>query len=192
MTRCLLVVLLFLLTGCGSALTATTEPARTESAPAPDGSYNDTDVMFLQMAVPSHKQGMALADLAVARATRPDVRDLAAAVKATQSDELADMEDWLTKWNQPIAADPDPHAHAGHGGMHATDPAVVADLESTPAGPDFDRKFLNLLTGHQHGAVELARMEEKDGFNPDAKDLAERIVKSRTAQIQQMLAYLEQ
>jgi uncharacterized protein (DUF305 family) len=190
MRRCLFVVLLFLLTGCGTALTETTEAGQSASAPAPDGSYNDTDVMFLQMAVPSHKQGIALADLAATRATRPDVRDLAAAVKATQTDEVAEMEAWLTKWDQPVAADPDPHAHAGHGGMHGPDPAVVAELESTPAGPEFDRTFLNLLTGHQHGAVELARMEQKEGFSPDAKGLADRIVKSRTAQIQQMLAYL--
>jgi len=190
MRRCLFVVLLFLLAGCGSALTDTTDPGQSASAPAPDSSYNDTDVMFLQMAVPSHKQGMALADLAAARATRAEVRDLAAAVKATQADELAEMESWLTKWNQPVAADPDPNAHAGHGGMHGTDPAVVAELESTPAGPEFDRTFLNLLTGHQHGAVELARMEQKEGRSTDAKGLADRIVKSRTAQIQQMLTYL--
>jgi uncharacterized protein (DUF305 family) len=75
--------------------------------------------------------------------------------------------------------------------MHGSDPAVVKVLSETPTGPDFDARFLNLLTGHQHGAVELAKMESKDGFNPDARALADRIIKSRTAQIKQMGAYLE-
>lgn len=188
MKRSLLAVLLLLLAGCGVGVTETTGVSH--SAPPPDGSYNDTDVMFLQMAVPQHEQGIEMARLAAARASSEDVRDLAAAIMVTQEDELTEMKDWLRKWHQPVAYDPDPKAHAGHGGMHGSDPAVLQLLGDTPAGPDFDSRFLNLLTGHQHGAVELARMEEKDGRHPDARALADRIIKSRTAQIQQMGTYL--
>ena len=185
----LLVVLLLLLTGCGVGVTETTG-VRMPEAPPPDGTYNDTDVMFLQMAVPQHEQGIEMARLAEKRASRKEVRDLATAIRLTQEDEVATMKQWLTKWRQPIAPDLDPAAHAGHGGMHGTDPAVLADLRDTPAGPGFDTRFLTLLTGHQNGAVELARMEQKDGFNQDARGLADRIVKSRTAEIEQMGRYL--
>lgn len=188
MKRLLLAAFLFLLAGCGVGVTETTGVSL--SAPPPDGSYNDTDVMFLQMAVPQHQQGIEMAELAEERASRKDVRDLAAAIAATQSDELTEMEDWLTKWNQPVAYDPDPNAHTGHGGMHGSDPAVLLVLRDTPAGPDFDARFLNLLTGHQLGAVELARLEEKDGKHPDARALADRMIKSRTAEVQQMGRYL--
>jgi uncharacterized protein (DUF305 family) len=185
----LLVVLLLLLTGCGVGVTETTG-VRTPATPALDGTYNDTDVMFLQMAVPQHEQGIEMARLAEKRASRKEVRDLATAIRLTQEDEVASMRRWLDKWNQPIPPDLDPGAHAGHGGMHGTDPAVLDVLRDTPAGPDFDSRFLTLLTGHQHGAVELARMEEKDGFNADARGLADRIVKSRTAEIEQIGKYL--
>jgi len=188
MKRALLAVLLFLLTGCGVWFTETTGVS--QSAPPPDGSYNDTDVMFLQMAVPQHEQGIEMATLASERATRKEIRDLAAAIRLTQEDEVATMKAWLVRWNQPIAADLDPNAHTGHGGMHGADPAVLQVLRDTPAGPEFDSLFLNLLTGHQHGAVELARMEEKGGFNQDARALASRIIKSRTAEIEQMGSYL--
>ncbi len=181
-------VALLLLAGCGSALTAT--PGTAETAPPLPGTFDDTDVMFLQMLIPHHEQGVELARIAATRAGSADVRDLAAAVEATQRDEIADMKAWLRGWNQPIAADPDPRAHAGHGGMHATDPDAVAALRRTPAGPAFDRTFLTLLTGHQHGAVDLARMEARDGEHPGARDLAERIVRSRTAQIRQMAGLL--
>lgn len=188
MIRCVLVALLLLLAGCDSALTM--ETGVSLSAPPPDDSFNETDVMFLQMAVPHHQQGVQLAELAAKLATRPEVRDFASAVEVTQKDELADMEAWLTDWNQPVAADPDPNVHHGHGdGLHSPDPAVVTALAKTePAA--FDTTFLNLLTGHQHGAVELARVELKDGRHPEARDLADRIVKSRTAQVQQMAELL--
>ncbi|MGB3442534.1 MAG: DUF305 domain-containing protein [Actinophytocola sp.] len=188
MKHWLFVVLLLALAGCGVGVTETTGASL--SAPPPDGSYNDTDVMFLQMAVPQHEQGIEMARLATERATRREIRDLAAAIAATQKDELAEMKVWLEKWNQPVAYDPEPNAHAGHGGMHGSDPVVLTVLRDTPAGPDFDSRFLNLLTGHQHGAVELARMEEKDGRHPDARSLAGRIIKSRAAQIRQMGTYL--
>jgi uncharacterized protein (DUF305 family) len=182
----LLVLLFLLLTGCAAIGTTGVRV----TAPPPDGSYNDTDVMFLQMAVPQHEQGIEMARLAEKRATRKEIRDLAAAIRVTQEDELTLMKKWLARWNQPIAYDPDPTAHAGHGGMHGTDPAVLQVLRDTPAGPDFDSRFLNLLTGHQHGAVELARLEQKDGRHPDARELADRIIRSRTAEIQQMGSYL--
>lgn len=184
----LLLLVLFLLAGCGVGVTETTGVSL--SAPPPDGSYNDTDVMFLQMAVPQHEQGIEMARLAEKRASRKEVRDLAAAIRVTQEDEVAQMREWLAAWNQPTAPDLDPAAHAGHGGMHGTDPAVLQVLRDTPAGPDFDTLFLNLLTGHQHGAVELARLEERTGFHPETRALATRIITSRTAEIAQMGSYL--
>ncbi|MCT2585437.1 DUF305 domain-containing protein [Actinophytocola gossypii] len=188
MIRCLLVAVVLLLAGCDSALTMRTGASR--SAPPLDGSFNDTDVMFLQMLVPHHRQGVRLAALAADLATDPEIRDFAAAVEATQTDEIADMESWLTEWNQPIAADPDPNAHHGHGdGLHSADPSVVTALAETPAA-QFDRAFLTSLTGHQHGAVKLARMELEDGRHPDALDLADRVVESRTAQVKQMATFL--
>jgi uncharacterized protein (DUF305 family) len=189
MKRWLLAVLLVALTGCGTGFTETTGVSL--SAPPPDGSFNETDVMFLQMAVPQHEQGIEMASIAADRATGEEVRDLAAAISATQEYELAEMKRWLVAWDQPIAADLDPNAHAGHGGMHGADPVVLEALRGTPAGPGFDTYFLNLLTGHQHGAVELARLEAKDGRHPDTKALADRIIASRTAQIRQMGTYLE-
>jgi uncharacterized protein (DUF305 family) len=179
---------LFVLAGCGVGVTETTGVSI--SLPPPSGEYNDTDVMFLQMAVPQHQQGIEMARLAEKRASRKEIRDLAAAITVTQEDEVEQMKAWLVEWDQPVAPDLDPNAHAAHGGMHGTDPAVLQVLRDTPAGPEFDRLFLNLLTGHQHGAVELARMAEKNGFNPEARALASRIVHSRTAEIQQMGGYL--
>jgi uncharacterized protein (DUF305 family) len=188
MKRLLVLVFLFLVAGCGVGVTETTGVVR--SAPPPGTDYNDTDVMFLQMAVPQHQQGIEMAKLAESRASRKEIRDLATAIRVTQEDELTRMKRWLTRWHQPIEADLDPNAHAGHGGMHGVDPAVLQVLRDTPAGPDFDSRFLTLLTGHQHNAVELAMMEEKDGYNLDAREFAGRVVKSRTAEIAEMGRYL--
>jgi uncharacterized protein (DUF305 family) len=174
------------------------EPSQPGAAPKPAtpaagrGStqlFNATDVMFAQMMVPLHGQGVEIVRLARTHATRPEVKNLAAAIEVTQLDEIATMARWLREWGQPATADA--NAHAEHGGMPGTSAADIARLGKT-SGADFERDFLNMLIAHQDDAIQVARMETAQGVNPEATALADRIQKSRAAQIKQMLALLGQ
>ncbi|MCK2241727.1 MULTISPECIES: DUF305 domain-containing protein [unclassified Crossiella] len=180
--------------GCASPGPGPTAPPsssnRVAASTTAGADFNDADVMFLQMMIPHHGQAVEIARLAKTKATRKEIRDLAAAVEATQVSEAESMTAWLRAWGKPTEADTDPNAHAHHGGMPATSKDVINALAK--GGPTFDRDAVNVLTGHQHGAVEMARTELKDGRNPQAKQLADRIVQSRTAQIQQLLTLLGQ
>lgn len=178
--RLLVVAGLLALAGCG------TGGATGETGKPPV--FNASDVMFLQMMLPHHEQGVQIAQLAKDHPARPAVKELAAAIEVTQESEISDMKHWLTDWHQPTTGTMDPQAHAAHGGMRMTDPDLVGALTKT-SGPEFERKFLDVLTGHQHSAVELARTETTDGSNPQAKELANRIVESRTAEIKQLLTF---
>ncbi|MEQ4301795.1 DUF305 domain-containing protein [Plantactinospora sp. B6F1] len=196
--RTLIVAVLSLLGGCASAPAGTggpdaaPAPAPTGSTPAsaaPSGAFNDTDVMFLQMMVTSHGQGLALVRLAPGRAQREELKILAAAIDVTQEAEQRTMRTWLRGWGRSSTADPQAHAHADHGGLPVLGPAQLAAL-SRSSGARFETDFLNLLIGHQHNAVELARMETRSGIHPEVRELARRIDLSRTAQIDQMLKML--
>jgi uncharacterized protein (DUF305 family) len=160
------------------------------ATPAPDtAAGNAADVMFLQMMVPHHEQGLTLVRLAATRAARPEVRMLAAAIASTQVTEAATMSGWLRRWGQPATGPA--HAHAAHGGMPGTSAEELAALAGT-AGTGFERAFLNLLIAHQDDAVQLARMELATGADPGVRDLAGRIATSRSAQISQLLGYAGQ
>jgi uncharacterized protein (DUF305 family) len=182
-----------LLAGCASGGTAAVGP--TSSAPSPPparpsgtGAFNDTDVMFLQMMVPHHGQGLTIVRLAKTKATSAEVRTLAAAIESTQAAEIETMSGWLRAWRQPGTANAD--AHAAHGGMPGTTAAEIYALKRT-AGADFERRFLNMLIAHQDDAIQLARMEVSTGINQGARDLAQQIDRSRSAQIEQMLKLLQ-
>ncbi|HTJ39687.1 MAG TPA: DUF305 domain-containing protein [Dactylosporangium sp.] len=173
----------FLLAGCAAA------PAQPASAGTEQRAFNDTDVMFSQMMVAHHSQALEMARLARTKAVREDLRTLAAAIDVTETDELKTMQVWLESWSQPPSADPS--AHSGHGGAHGTSPDDIKALAAA-SGTDFETRFLNMFIAHQHNAIEIARMETGTGVNPGALDLAKRIDESRTAEIQQMLRYLNQ
>ena len=184
----LLVVAAVTLTGCGSG-----EPARNPAGPAAADAAaagaNPVDVMFLQMMLPHHAQGLAIVRLAGNRPIRGAVRDLATAIEATQTTESTTMAAWLNAWHQ-LSTVPD-SAHAAHGGAVGTSEAEINRLAMTP-DTTFERDFLNLLLAHQDDAVQIARMETRTGIHPDAKNLADRIDRSRSAQIKLILGYLGQ
>ncbi|HEX2316924.1 MAG TPA: DUF305 domain-containing protein [Thermomonospora sp.] len=163
------------------------DAARTPAADPGGPGFNGTDVMFLQMAVPHHGQGVRLVRLAARRAVRPEVRTLAAAIEATQLTEIKAMADRLRGWGRPPRAPA--HAHAAHGGMPETTEAELEALGRS-SGPAFERVFLNTLIAHQDDAVQLARMELAAGADPRTRELARRIDRSRTAQIDHMLTLL--
>jgi uncharacterized protein (DUF305 family) len=159
--------------------------------PAASARFNDADVMFAQMMVAHLEQGIDLAQVAKAKATKQQVKDLAGAVDSTQREELAMLKSWLKLWGKPEAPSSDPNVHAAHGGMPLLDAKVISDIKDKN-GAEFDLTYLNLMTGHQGGAVEMARTEQKDGSNPETVAYADRVANSRQGQISQMLALISE
>ncbi|MEV6601427.1 DUF305 domain-containing protein [Actinoplanes sp. NPDC051346] len=154
-----------------------------------EGKHNDTDVMYLQMMVAHHEQGLEMVRLAEKAAKRDDIKILAQAIDATQSDEVAMMKSWLSDWRAPAEVDHAPSAHADHGGLPATSDKEIAALRKAK-GEAFESAFLNLFVAHQHNAVEMAQLERADGENAEAKAFADRVRDSRTDQIKQMLTLM--
>jgi uncharacterized protein (DUF305 family) len=175
--------------GTGAQQPAAQQAPAASTAAQVDGRHNDTDVMFLQMMLAHHDQGLQMVRLAEDRAAGDKVRTLAAAVDATQSDEMTLMKSWLSTWSKPATVDHAPSAHSDHGGLPATGPNEIKALR-TSTGTEFEKAFLNLFVAHQHNAVEMAKLEDSKGINADTKAFAERIRQSRTDQIQQMLRML--
>lgn len=172
---------------CGTA-PEVAEPVGAVAEVKAEAEHNDTDVMYLQMMVAHHEQGLEMVKLAASDAKRAEIRVLAEAVDATQSDELTMMKGWLKSWSEPDTVDHAPSAHADHGGLPATGPDEIQALREAK-GSAFDTTFLNLFVAHQHNAVEMAALEAK-GVNEEAKAFAERVKLSRTDQIRQMLQLL--
>ncbi|MEV6306037.1 DUF305 domain-containing protein [Actinoplanes sp. NPDC051861] len=191
---------LFLLGACGTdtakdtsaapaSAAAGTQNVKNVSEITAGSTFNDTDVMFLQMLVDNQQQGLEMVEIAAERAERPEVVDFAKAVQATQNDEVKMMQNWLTEWGKPTTVDKRVSLHADHGGMPSTGDQEIEALRTIKAGK-FETAFLNLFLAHQHNAVEMAGLELDKGGNELAKSYAERVRQSRADQVQQMLKLL--
>ncbi|MGW0802159.1 DUF305 domain-containing protein [Nonomuraea sp. NPDC002799] len=142
---------------------------------------NADDVMFVQMMMQHHRQGIEIARVGTARATTPQIKTLTAAIESTQQTEVEMMLRWLHSWDQPLT--PATAAHDHHGGMPETDLKQIQALRESKA---FERDLLTLLIAHQDDAMQMAGMEVFNGANPTVKEWAGQVKVSRKGQIDMM------
>jgi uncharacterized protein (DUF305 family) len=149
--------------------------------------FNDADAMFAQMMIPHHQQAVQMAALADTRAADPEVKTLAAQIKAAQDPEIQTMTGWLASWGRPAPA----MSGMDMGGMsHGSMPGMMSDADMTKlkaaTGRDFDKQFCTMMIAHHQGAITMAQDEMKNGSNADAKALAQRTVTAQQAEIDTM------
>ncbi|MFJ6939603.1 DUF305 domain-containing protein [Streptomyces sp. NPDC101132] len=155
------------------------------SAPAATGQHNDADAVFAAGMIPHHRQAVVMAELAGTRAASPEVKTLAAEIKKAQDPEIATMTGWLRAWGEPVPEEGAATEHAGHGMAGMMTPEEMANLEKS-SGAAFDKAFLELMIKHHEGAVEMAETEKAQGRHPGAKELAEAVVTTQSAEIARM------
>lgn len=149
--------------------------------------FDADDTMFAQMMIPHHEQAIELSDMALDPATGAGqtVKDLATRIKAEQDPEIAQMTSLLTAWGQPTQMDASMDHSSMMGGMLSTDElAALGALR----GPDFDTSWLKAMIAHHEGAVEMARDVIDNGTNNEIRALAESMVSSQLAEIDEMKA----
>jgi len=152
--------------------------------------HNTADTMFAQMMIIHHEGAIDMAELARTRSGSEEVRALAERISAAQGPEIEQMQSWLRAWGEPT----DGGGHAGHGGMDMdgmTQDEMMAMLDGL-SGADFDEAFLTGMIAHHEGAVDMAQAQLADGENPEALELAEKIIDDQEAEITEMQELLGQ
>ena len=160
--------------------------------PTPTGTSGATaaDAMFAQMMIPHHEQAVEMSTLAETRASSPEIKELAAEIKAAQQPEIDLMTSWLQEWGIPVMSGMDAmDTHGGHGmsGMLTQDQMQqLADA----SGPEFDRLFAEYMILHHEGAIEMAE-PVVDSKDPRVAALAAEIIATQAEEIAQMRAFLD-
>jgi uncharacterized protein (DUF305 family) len=165
----------------GCADTSTSDTSSGSSAASEAAVFNDQDVMFAQMMLPHHEQAVEMSDTLISKGDTvdSDVLALAETIKDEQGPEIDQLTTWLGDWGQDTSASMD---HSMDGMMSESDMTSLKDASGTEAS----RLFLEQMTEHHKGAVDMAQQEVDGGENPDAVEMAKNIVESQTAQIDQM------
>jgi uncharacterized protein (DUF305 family) len=176
-----------LLAGYGG--TTTTSPATTTAPTAASNApttgqqqHNQADVVFLQNMIQHHQQAIMMSQMALTHGTTPQVKDLATRIQAAQQPEIDQMRRLLTAWGVP----------AYPGGMGPMGGMMGGRGPGMMSGITFDRMFLQGMIVHHQGAIDMSQTELVQGSNPEARQLAQKIINAQQAEIKEMQTLLQQ
>jgi uncharacterized protein (DUF305 family) len=169
------------LSGCAGGTSGTDtggSDAPTPSESAAAASFNGADVTFAQMMIPHHEQAVEMSETLLAKdGIDEQIRDLATQIKDAQQPEIDQLKEWLSDWGQEESD----MGGMNHGGGMMSEEDMMALEDAT--GDDATRLFLEQMTVHHEGAIEMAEAEVADGENADAVAMAETIIATQTDEV---------
>ncbi len=150
------------------------------------------DLRFLDAMILHHEGAVSMAAEALQKSRRREIRQLARAIVAAQSQEIKQMQDWRLSWYPQAPQEPVMwHEEMGH--QMAMTPEMISamrmDTDLGAADPEFDLRFLQAMIQHHEGALVMAREALEKSNCPEIRQLATAIVTTQQAEIEQMRAW---
>jgi uncharacterized protein (DUF305 family) len=147
------------------------------------------DLRFIDGMIPHHQGAIEMAKQAQQKSKRPEIKKLADNIIKAQNQEITQMKQWRTAWypkagDKPMAYD----AQMGHMMEMSSDQmkGMMMNMDLGAADANFDLRFINAMIPHHEGALTMAQDALKKSQRPEIKKLAQDIITSQNAEINQM------
>ncbi|MCO8273153.1 DUF305 domain-containing protein [Actinoplanes sp. TRM 88003] len=179
---CLLLVGVLGLAGCSAtgSRPAAPPPAGASAPAAPVAAFGGTDLAWIEINIAMDEQLLPLLTLVPKRTTTPTMLALGVQVKAFTEAELS-----ILRQLHARAGLPDDNPHEGMPMPGMVTPEQVREAASL-AGPAFDETVTAHIRAHLEQSQSLARSEDKSGVEPQTRDLALQILRTRDVALSTM------
>lgn len=152
------------------------------------------DAHFIEQMIPHHQDAITMSEIALEKATKPEVKELAENIISAQSKEIDEMKTWYKDWfGEEVPEDElvmGQHGMMAGSGMHMGMMGSEIDIESLENAQDFDREFVEQMIPHHQMAVMMANMLKNSTQRSEMKNLADNIITSQTSEIELMRSWL--
>jgi uncharacterized protein (DUF305 family) len=156
------------------------------------------DAHFIEQMIPHHEDAITMSELALEKATKPEVKELAQNIITSQTKEIEQMSAWYKDWFGKEVPQ-DASTMGMHGMMGSARPNSMhmgimggdADIESLENSEDFDREFIEQMIPHHQMAVMMANMLVNSTKREEMKNLGENIIETQSSEIELMRNWLE-
>jgi uncharacterized protein (DUF305 family) len=138
------------------------------------------DAQFIDGMIVHHEGAVVMAEEALERSERAELRAMAEEIIAAQGPEIEQMQNWRDAWYPDLP--PTQGMDMPMGDME------VSDDESIP----YDQRFLEAMISHHEGAIAMAEAALINAENEELRILAEEIIAAQQTEIDQMRLWLEE
>jgi len=143
-----------------------------------DTEANGTDRAFAEMMIPHHQGAVEMAEIALERSQRPELRELSEQIIASQKAEIAQFEEALGGDLEGVESE--------SMGMSMEMMGMGMDNGMLRSARQFDLAFIDMMIPHHEGAVVMSDVELERGDNPEMQKLAREITAAQEREIAQM------
>ena len=159
------------------------------------------DQHFIVMMIPHHDGAIAMADLALTRARKPEIKALTRSIKASQTQENAQMRTWYRQWFGGDVPSWTTAGAMGMGGMGMGMGGAMGmgggmgmgtSLAALKNAADFDRAFIEQMIPHHRMGVMMASMAQTNSQHPQLRAMQQAMVKAQSQEIEQMAHWYRQ
>lgn len=151
------------------------------------------DKHFIEQMIPHHDGAVAMAEVALVKTKRPEIKNLATAIIEGQAKEIQDMNVWYKNWfgnDVPkVSAEMMSGGMMSQGGMHMGGEEDMAKLENAS---DFDKAFIEAMIPHHQMAIMMTEMLQSGTDRTEMQKLAKNIIESQSKEIQDMQGWYQQ
>lgn len=155
-------------------------PTAGENGYANNHGMMNMDQEFIENMIPHHQDAVDMSNMALTKAEHPQIKQLARNISTSQSREIAEMRQWYKEW---YGTDVPANSHMM---MNNT------DLNRLKNAKPFDKEFIEQMIPHHQMAIMMAQMVLYHSDRPEIRGLAESIIKSQSAEIEEMRTWYKE
>ena len=153
------------------------------------GMMNNIDQHFIEQMIPHHDGAIAMANMALVKAKRTEVKTLAKEIIEAQEREIKDMQGWYKNWFGKDVNTQNTFSMMNGGGMMSGRGMHMGGQEDVTAlenAADFDKAFIEGMIPHHQLATMMAQMLKSGTNRPEMLTLANNIIESQSEEITKM------
>jgi len=147
------------------------------------------DLRFIDGMIMHHQGAIDMAQEALTKSQRPEMKKLAQDIITAQNQEIAEMKQWRQQWYAKAGEMPMAWSSKMNHMMPMTSQMMESMMMSVDLGAadsDFDLRFINAMIPHHEGALIMAEDALNKSSRPEIKKLSQDILASQTQEIEQM------
>ena len=129
----------------------------------------DLDRRFIEEMIPHHEDAVLIAELALEKSDKEEIKELAENIEREQSREIDEMRSWYKLW---YGIDVPEYTGGVMQGMMGD----MTDLESLENAEDFDKEFIEQMVPHHQMALMMVSMMLQGTERKEMKKLAQDIL----------------
>ncbi|HTH52240.1 MAG TPA: DUF305 domain-containing protein [Pyrinomonadaceae bacterium] len=153
---------------------------------APNAAQQPYDLQFIDTMIVHHEGAIKMSQMVIGKTQRPELKAFAQKIIDDQTAEIAQLKQWRDAWyaGKPSAINMDMPGMMNEGMKMMSGEHMKKMDEMKPA--HLDRHFLDMMSSHHEGAIDMAKQALTKAEHREIKDLANRIITAQSAEIKQM------